>query len=120
MRFALCAAERVCLVCNHKETKTDPKLDHTHDFGEWKILYEPTVSGPGKLIRVCKEYPDHTQEKSIPTLYRYNNDYEFTIITKPTCTTVGYTTYKCHCGKSYVSDNVFHLNILFQRNNDIN
>ena len=82
-------SERACLVCNHKETKTDPKLDHTHDFGEWKILYEPTVSGPGKLIRVCKEYPDHTQEKSIPTLYRYNNDYEFTIITKPTCTNKG-------------------------------
>ena len=82
-------SERACLVCNHKETKTDPKLDHTHDFGEWKILYEPTVSSPGKLIRVCKEYPDHTQEKSIPTLYRYNNDYEFTIITKPTCTNKG-------------------------------
>ena len=30
-------SERVCLVCNYKETKTDPILEHTHNFGKWEV-----------------------------------------------------------------------------------
>lgn len=70
---------------------------HSHVFGEWIVQSPATCSKTGLKVRVCS--CGETEYMEIPALgHRYK-----TVVTKPTCTEKGYTTYTCTvCGYSYV------------------
>ena len=73
-----------------------------HDFGDWMVLIEPTEEAEGEEFRNCGRC--HLFEKqSIPKLDNVHHDY-ISVVTNPTCTEGGYTTYTCACGDSYVGD----------------
>lgn len=60
--------------------------------------YDPTTGAlsTGVNILICKDCGDAAFER-IPHEYT-------SVVTAPTCTAVGYTTYTCSCGHSYVAD----------------
>lgn len=46
-------AERTCLKCGEKESKTIAKINHTHTFGEWVVVKEATADENGIRERTC-------------------------------------------------------------------
>ena len=73
---------------------------HTHAFGEWKTVVEPTCTEEGVEERVCE--CGEKEQNELDTI-----DHVYTaVVTEPTCTEGGYTTYICVCGKSSVKDRV--------------
>ena len=67
-------------------------LQHTHNFGEWSISLEPTLTSKGKIKRVCKANEAHFEEEEIASLsdtsvWSVKNE------VKPTCEKDGSTTY---------------------------
>ena len=71
-----------------------------HDWSGWEVTEEAKCEVAGEEKRVCSRCGvEETQE--IPAL---EHDYE-SVVTAPTCTEGGYTTYTCsRCGNSYVAD----------------
>ena len=81
---------------------TDNKVSATgHSFGEWNITAEATCTKAGLREKVCACGEKETEE--IPaTKHNYNS-----VITAPTCTAEGYTTFTCEkCGDTYKGDKV--------------
>ncbi len=72
-----------------------------HSFGGWKVTAEATCTKAGLKEKVCACGEKETEE--IPaTKHNYNS-----VITAPTCTTEGYTTFTCEkCGDTYKGDKV--------------
>ena len=70
-----------------------------HDFGEWEMVKEATETETGLAKRSCKRCKEE-ETKSIPTTDHVHKYTE--VVTEPTCTEKGYTTYTCACGDSYV------------------
>ena len=70
-----------------------------HDFGEWETVQEATETETGLAKRSCKRCKEE-ETKSIPTTDHVHKYTE--VVTEPTCTEKGYTTYTCACGDSYV------------------
>lgn len=95
-----------CSVCGHYYT-----ADIVHAVGhtvsvDHAITPDCTIPGltEGTHCSVCGEIL--VAQKSIPAT---GHDYE-KVVTAPTCTTDGFTTYTCtKCGKTYVSDQVMAL-----------
>lgn len=76
--------------------RTDP-LSHT--YGEWETIIDPSCETEGKQTRVCTAC-GYEETNTLPaTGHTYT-----AAVTPSTCTKEGYTTYTCHCGASYVSD----------------
>ena len=42
-----------------------PIEEHTHSFGEWRIVQEPTCTQPGLSERTCS-YDNYTEQKEVP------------------------------------------------------
>ncbi len=75
-----------------------------HAYGNWTQTKAPTCSVKGEESRVCTVC-GNTETRVIATIaHTYGKT-----VTVPTCTTKGYTTYKCACGHSYVADEVTAL-----------
>ena len=100
---------RDCLNCDAYETETVAILSHDHS--EWDVIIldavEPTCTKPGltegKKCSGCGE--TLLSQTTIPAKgHKYTS-----VVTDPTCTEKGYTTYTCHCGDSYVSTYVSEL-----------
>ncbi|WP_448915237.1 leucine-rich repeat protein, partial [Eubacterium ramulus] len=73
-----------------------------HDFGEWTVSKEASCTEAGEKVRKCSRC-DYSETEEIEAL---GHDYE-AVVTDPTCTEKGYTTYTCkNCGDSYVADEV--------------
>ena len=71
-----------------------------HSYGEWITSFEPTCTDQGIQFREC-EVCGQTEGRYVDAI---GHNYE-AVITAPTCTEGGYTTYTCsHCGDSYVED----------------
>ena len=77
--------------------KNDLKNDHDHTFGSW-ITTTWSSDCKGEQKRVCTIC---CAMESRDTNHNYT-----AVVTDPTCTEQGYTTYACHCGDSYISDRV--------------
>ena len=75
---------------------------HTHILGDWEIVEEATCTNPGTKIKKCSGCGDVLQTAEIPATGHNHNP----IVTAPTCTTRGYTTYTCDCGDTYIDDYV--------------
>lgn len=72
-----------------------------HSFGDWYETKAPTEEVEGEERRDCEKcdyYETRTKEKLCQT-HNY-----VSVITEPTCTEQGYTTYTCDCGYSYVDN----------------
>ena len=89
-----------CANCN--DSYTDTFVDALgHAMGNWVTDSEPTCTEDGKQHRVCFRCTYSEKRTIEATGHSYT-----TVITGPTCTGQGYTTYTCSCGDSYVSDYV--------------
>ena len=91
-----------CTVCNevldsdHFETEAG-----SHDWDEWETVSQPDCENDGIQRRVCKNDPNHIEEKPIPT---EGHKYTF-VIYPPTCTKDGYTEYTCSVCNDVYTDN---------------
>ena len=73
-----------------------------HDLGAWTVIKEASCTEAGEKVRKCSRC-DYSETEKIEAT---GHDYE-AVITAPTCTEKGYTTYTCkNCGDSYVADEV--------------
>ncbi|MBO6263244.1 MAG: hypothetical protein J6N93_03080, partial [Clostridia bacterium] len=74
-----------------------------HKWGEWVIVKAATADENGEERRVCQNDRTHIETRAIPALgHNYVG-----VVTKPTCTENGYTTYTCtDCENSFISDYV--------------
>lgn len=100
---------RDCVNCDKVEVIALAELTHSHDRWETVILeaVAPTCvktgltegakcSGCGEIL---------IAQESVPAL---GHSYE-SVVTEPTCTQRGYTTYTCHCGRTYKDDYISNL-----------
>lgn len=86
-----------CSKCNATRTETISALGHS--YGDWIIDVEATDTTTGSKHRICS-ICENTETRNIPVL---GHEHVYTsVITKPTCTQKGYTTYTCECGETYV------------------
>ena len=70
---------------------------HTHSFGEWTTVTEPTCTEEGLRERVCA-----CGEKESEELEALGHDYKGEVTIVPLCTTNGEMAYTCpRCGDSY-------------------
>ncbi|MBR2047484.1 MAG: leucine-rich repeat protein [Oscillospiraceae bacterium] len=74
-----------------------------HSFGAWYVITEATEDAAGEEQRDCSRC-DAFETREIPKLDHVHG--YIPIVTPPTCTEAGYTTYTCNCGHSYVDDYV--------------
>ena len=90
---------RDCENCDHFETAEVAALGHDLTQHEAKV---PTCTEIGwNAYETCSRC-DHTTYVEIPAT---GHDHT-AVVTAPTCTERGYTTYTCHCGDTYVADYV--------------
>jgi len=71
-----------------------------HSFGAWEVTKEATEFEAGLETRTC-----HCGETETQEIAAIGHTYT-SVVTAPTCTEQGYTTYTCECGHSYVADYV--------------
>ena len=72
-----------------------------HSFGEWYETKAPTCTVSGTEKRDCGNCV-YTEIRAVTAS---GHSYE-SVVTAPTCTKQGFTTYTCHCGDTYVDDYV--------------
>ena len=77
--------------CENHHWESEPIRAHSFDSATG-------VASTGLNILICKDCGDSKFER-IPHAYT-------PVVTAPTCTHVGYTTYTCSCGHSYIADEV--------------
>ena len=70
-----------------------------HDWDEGTVSKEPTEEATGERVYHCQRCRD-TKLETIPPLDHVHTYAQ--VITVPTCTEQGYTTYTCTCGDSYI------------------
>ena len=74
-------------------------LFHSHDYGEWMLTTTPTCTTIGEESRYCSCGTKEVRPVTTPGEHIYG---EAGIVTPPTTTEQGYTTYTCLvCGNSY-------------------
>ena len=92
-------AYEYCLVCDYTTYKEIPSTGHTIVTVNAKA---PTCTEVGNEAYEYCSVCDYTTYKEITsTGHSYN-----AVVTVPTCTEQGFTTYTCACGDSYVDDYV--------------
>ena len=79
-----------------------------HDFTDWTVLIEPDCITHGEEYRNCNK----CGKKEYQYADAFGHDFE-SVVTAPTCTTQGYTTYTCKCGEFYNRDYVSALDHLY-------
>jgi len=93
-----------CSVCNaevSREAKTIGKLGHNYST-EWTVDLEPTCMEKGSKSHHCSRCSD---KADVTEIAANGHNYE-AVVTAPTCTTKGYTTYTCYCGDTYTDNEV--------------
>ena len=90
-----------CGNCGHNYTADEVKANG-HTMGAWYVVDAGTCKVNGTQRRDCSAC-DHYETKE-----GSKGDHSYTkVVTPPTCTQDGYTTYTCiHCGNSYTADTV--------------
>lgn len=89
----------ICSKCN--TTKTETIKATGHSYGDWVIDKNATETETGEKHRVCGTC-NNTETVAIPEL---GHEHSYTsVVTAPTCTEKGFTTYTCSCGETKVDD----------------
>lgn len=86
-----------CNACDH--SYTDSYVSPVHNFGEWTVVIPASCPALGLEERTCG--CGHKEERAIVPEHVYE-----AVVTAPTYNEVGYTTYTCACGDTYVADEV--------------
>ena len=100
---ATCTSAQICTVCGKELV---PALGHTQS----QIVVENNVApdcvnnGSYDNVIYCLVCDEEVSRETI-IVNALGHDYEL-VVTSPTCTTSGYTTYTCHCGDTYVANEV--------------
>ena len=82
--------------CSEKQTETIPATGHTE--GDWVIDVEPTYTTVGSKHQNCSVCGVLLKTETIPLIDHKKE----AVVTEPTCTAEGYTTYYCSCGVNYI------------------
>ena len=100
---ATCTAPKTCSTCNATEGDA---LGHKESEAvvENHILPVCILNGSYDSVVYCSVCDVELSRETV-VVEALGHTYE-TEVTVPTCTTKGYTTYTCHCGYSYVDDEV--------------
>lgn len=85
----------------YSNTKITNATKNYHNFSDWVISKDATCSSSGEEYRTCSL----CGEVETQTISMKSHTYT-SVLTAPTCTEKGYTTYTCDCGDSYVTDEV--------------
>lgn len=85
-----------CTRCSTTKTTTINALGHS--YGAWIIDKEATATDDGSKHRDCSVCGN---TETIVIKYDHTHSYT-SVVTKPTCTSQGYTTHTCDCGDSYI------------------
>lgn len=85
---------------SHTYTEDVPALGHAYDNGV--VTKQPGCMTDGIKTFTCANDKTHTYTEEIPATGHTHT----AVVTKPTCTEQGYTTYTCSCGDSYVGEYV--------------
>ena len=99
--------------CGDTQTRGGEVIPATgHDWGEWTVTtaaVAPTCTEAGANAietRVCANDSTHVETRGGEVVPAAGHNYG-SVVTAPTCTEPGYTTYTCSvCGDSYTGDNV--------------
>lgn len=96
-----------CSVCSDSYTGNQ-KPATGHIFGEWTVITDATCEADGEQTHTCKVCSEEVKDKIPATGHKYTG-----VVTAPTTTTKGYTTYTCdNCGDKYVDDYVDEIAML--------
>ncbi len=95
------------------QAETVVAIDPTaHNYGDWAVTTAAvtatctTAGATAVETRVCANDATHTETRGGETVAALGHNYE-SVVTAPTCTEQGYTTYTCsRCGDSYVANYV--------------
>ena len=86
--------------CTHCDDTYREEIPATgHNFGDWFINRAATCTEDGESRRNCGNCSHYETEVIPATGHKHE-----AVVTEPTCTEGGYTTYTCHCGDSYIDD----------------
>ena len=86
----LCCCCMLCLAACDEDSGGKP-AEHTHDWGEWTVVQEPTCTREGQRQRVCKSDSSHVETEAIAAL---GHDIVDVSEQPATCTEEGHTAYK--------------------------
>ena len=89
------------VICDFCQTVVKEAPGHNWDEGVETV--SATETSEGEMLYTCKRCGE-TKTEVIPVLEHTHN--HKSVVTAPTCTEKGYTTYTCECGDTYVADYV--------------
>jgi len=107
-----------CKGCGVKTASGQEIAALGHSFGAWVVVTEPTTEKEGVEERTCSacgaketrpvdKLPEETDptepEPTEPEPTEHTHSYT-AVVTEPTCTEGGYTTYTCECGDSFTGN----------------
>lgn len=79
-----------------------------HNYGEWKVEIEPSLTSAGFATRTCLNDENHKEELTLPAFNE--TDYAYDVYNDPTCEEEGYATY------TYVHpDKLFVFEIILEK-----
>ena len=88
-----------CTTCGDSYVGNETKA-LGHDLGEWTVSKKASCTEAGEKVRKCSRCDYNETEEIAATGHNYKE-----VVTAPTCTEAGYTTYTCTtCGDSYVGN----------------
>lgn len=95
----LCCCCMLCLAACDEDSGGKP-AEHTHDWGEWTVVQEPTCTREGQRQRVCKSDSSHVETEAIAAL---GHDLVDVSEQPATCTEEGHTAYK-QCSRCWYTE----------------
>ncbi|MBQ2710447.1 MAG: S8 family serine peptidase [Clostridia bacterium] len=96
-----------CTVCNAELNRTTVVVDALgHSFSNYVSDNNATCTTDGTKTSKCGRCD--VKDAVVDTDSKLGHNYN-AVVTAPTCTERGYTTYTCHCGDTYVDDEVAAL-----------
>ena len=95
----LCCCCMLCLAACDEDSGGKP-AEHTHDWGEWTVVQEPTCTREGQRQRVCKSDSSHVETEAIAAL---GHDLVDVPEQPATCTEEGHTAYK-QCSRCWYTE----------------
>ena len=91
--------------CSCGDTYTaNPVTKLGHDMGSWTTSKKPSCTVDGEQRRDCSRCDYHETE-----VIKAQGQKHTAVVTAPTCTADGYTTYTCSCGDTYTANPVTKL-----------